>query len=303
MPNEHLFTHKEQEHVLQKIANPYSNTLPYDLHYPDDDWEERVKETSRLRREKRRTEILSKIKGNKRNSSEQSKQIDFVLWSSLLNSKEHVSYNKTIAKHTSIEESVLLGYFFQYKIRAILKYKWICFSSDDIESKTCLTQYQIRTTLQKWIGMGLIYNMRSGIPPLTWYLFDIEEINVYLCKIFEYTKQDDGTYRQEADGKIRFKNKEHKLKAKKAKGKKQYPDEWNEKLKEKIRRRDNYQCQNTKTKKHTSVLHVHHIDYDKSNCKDRNLITLCKECHSRVKGNKSAWKQFYTNIMKEKGYV
>ena len=63
-----------------------------------------------------------------------------------------------------------------------------------------------------------------------------------------------------------------------------YPLGWTNTFKEQIRYRDNYKCQmcgcpevECKVK-----LHVHHIDYDKNNLNTKNLISLCKSCHSKT---------------------
>lgn len=66
-----------------------------------------------------------------------------------------------------------------------------------------------------------------------------------------------------------------------------YPPEFNAKLKESIRERDNHICQRcgmTKEehyKKYNCNLDVHHIDHNKNNCKKSNLETLCKRCNIR----------------------
>lgn len=67
-----------------------------------------------------------------------------------------------------------------------------------------------------------------------------------------------------------------------------YPAEWNEKLRRKIRHRDGYKCQDcglylnpqTRDRKYERyALDVHHINGDKRNCSDSNLVTLCHSCH------------------------
>jgi len=66
----------------------------------------------------------------------------------------------------------------------------------------------------------------------------------------------------------------------------EYPSEWNYKLKKQIRKRDNYRCQVCGK----DAKCVHHIDYDKYNCKCVNLITLCMECHTKTTfGNRDYW--------------
>jgi len=41
------------------------------------------------------------------------------------------------------------------------------------------------------------------------------------------------------------------------------------------------------------VLTIHHIDYNKQNCKENNLITLCGSCNTRANFNRSYWVDFY----------
>jgi len=78
-----------------------------------------------------------------------------------------------------------------------------------------------------------------------------------------------------------------------------YTLEFNKELKEFIRQRDNYTCQNCgmTEEEHIivlgEVLTVHHIDYDKQNCKENNLMALCKQCNSRVNFNRNYWKSYF----------
>lgn len=81
---------------------------------------------------------------------------------------------------------------------------------------------------------------------------------------------------------------------------------WTEQLKESIRERDNYVCQ--LCKKHRiqfkQALHVHHIDYIKTNIFTFNLISLCNSCHGLTSHNKEYWKILFQQYLKEKyGYV
>lgn len=78
-----------------------------------------------------------------------------------------------------------------------------------------------------------------------------------------------------------------------------YSLEWTKELKEFIRNRDNYTCQNCgmTEEEHlmimNRVLSVHHIDYNKKNCKQDNLITLCHWCNLRANLNRDYWQNFY----------
>lgn len=64
-------------------------------------------------------------------------------------------------------------------------------------------------------------------------------------------------------------------------------------LKTKIRKRDNHTCQICGIPQNLCdrKLDVHHIDYDKQNCDEDNLISLCRNCHIKTNGNRSFWTQ------------
>lgn len=78
-----------------------------------------------------------------------------------------------------------------------------------------------------------------------------------------------------------------------------YPIEFNRTLREKIRTRDNHTCQLCGIVWETGKRHtVHHIDYNKSNCSETNLITLCNSCNLRVNFNRATWTQFFSEKIK-----
>lgn len=64
-------------------------------------------------------------------------------------------------------------------------------------------------------------------------------------------------------------------------------------IRKQIRQRDNYIC-NLCNKYGNEV---HHIDYDKQNCKEDNLITLCLRCHRKTNTNRTFW-QYYFDFFK-----
>ncbi len=76
-----------------------------------------------------------------------------------------------------------------------------------------------------------------------------------------------------------------------------YGIEFNKELKEKVRKRDNYTCQECdKTEKELKKkLCVHHIDYNKKNNKENNLISLCKKCHSKTNFKREDWTNYFEN--------
>jgi hypothetical protein len=79
----------------------------------------------------------------------------------------------------------------------------------------------------------------------------------------------------------------------------EYPSEFTDELKESIRKRDNYKCQNCgiTEEEHLivlgKVLHIHHVDYDKKNCNKNNLLTLCNQCNIRANSNRDYWIKIY----------
>lgn len=66
---------------------------------------------------------------------------------------------------------------------------------------------------------------------------------------------------------------------------------WTRIFRQSIRERDNHTCQICKL--NNNHLDVHHIDYNKLNCDIKNLISLCKKCHSKTNGNREYWINFF----------
>ena len=89
-------------------------------------------------------------------------------------------------------------------------------------------------------------------------------------------------------------------------GYKRYPILFNNRLKLKIRERDGFKCQCCRItekahfKRFKENLHVHHIDYNKQNCKEDNLITTCKLCNVNANFDRDYWFAYYTYIMENK---
>ena len=81
-----------------------------------------------------------------------------------------------------------------------------------------------------------------------------------------------------------------------------YPNEFRKK-RQRIIERDNNTCQlcsdmilNQTRKKH---LDVHHIDYNKKNNNEDNLITLCHFCNVSVNTDRKQWTNFFQNKIGE----
>jgi hypothetical protein len=84
-----------------------------------------------------------------------------------------------------------------------------------------------------------------------------------------------------------------------------YAFEFDNILKESIRQRDNYTCrkcgiQQKELNSYHKKLTIHHIDYNKCNCKNKNLISLCHGCNSQVNFNRDYWFAYFTYIMEIK---
>lgn len=77
-----------------------------------------------------------------------------------------------------------------------------------------------------------------------------------------------------------------------------YPQDWNDMLRDSIRQRDNYMCQECGIHQDEldgfhKRLSVHHIDYNKDNLNPNNLITLCVKCHTKTNYNREYWKEYF----------
>jgi len=74
-----------------------------------------------------------------------------------------------------------------------------------------------------------------------------------------------------------------------------YGRDFNNTLKERIRRRDKYLCQlcGVPQAECGRAMSVHHIDYDKENSDPVNLVSLCPVCHGRADRNRPHWTAFF----------
>ena len=82
-------------------------------------------------------------------------------------------------------------------------------------------------------------------------------------------------------------------------GTKDYPEGWNDTLKEMVRDRDGRVCQVCgKTEERNGVkLTVHHINYDKHDLSMINLIAVCIGCHGTMQVNRDYWQTRLTGFM------
>lgn len=74
-----------------------------------------------------------------------------------------------------------------------------------------------------------------------------------------------------------------------------YGLDFDNKLREQIRKRDGYRCQ--ECFRHQNELGyklpVHHIDFNKTNSIPENLIALCRNCHTQTNWNREDWTVYY----------
>ena len=80
-----------------------------------------------------------------------------------------------------------------------------------------------------------------------------------------------------------------------------YPKEFNFELKLKIRKRDNFTCclcrktEREELEELNRILCVNHIDFDKNNCNENNLNTLCLRCNVKINRERDYWTNYFNN--------
>jgi len=81
-----------------------------------------------------------------------------------------------------------------------------------------------------------------------------------------------------------------------------YPSEFTDYLRSKIRRRDNHECQCCKENVYRSKRgHVHHIDGNKQDCSENNLVLTCASCHGAIHGRSNLTSdkiEYYKSLLK-----
>lgn len=79
-----------------------------------------------------------------------------------------------------------------------------------------------------------------------------------------------------------------------------YSPDFTKVFREKIRARDGYICQLCGK---IGSLAVHHIDYNRMNTDQNNLISLCVSCHAKTNVKRSKWKGFFMERLQERECV
>lgn len=76
-----------------------------------------------------------------------------------------------------------------------------------------------------------------------------------------------------------------------------YGVEFNEKLREQVRERDNRKCVLCGGHDDDRKLQTHHIDYDKTNNDPSNLCSLCLSCHVKTNYNREHWRTILPSLI------
>lgn len=80
-----------------------------------------------------------------------------------------------------------------------------------------------------------------------------------------------------------------------------YCEQWRDSdYKESIKERDGYTCLNPVCNKNSHRLSIHHIDYNKKNCRPLNLITVCTSCNSIANFDRGWHKSWYQAIIERR---
>jgi hypothetical protein len=76
------------------------------------------------------------------------------------------------------------------------------------------------------------------------------------------------------------------------------PYPWNfREISRRIIARDHESCRSPVCSGGDRRLTTHHINYDKTDCRDENLITLCSSCNSKANFGRDKWQRLYEKMM------
>jgi len=75
-----------------------------------------------------------------------------------------------------------------------------------------------------------------------------------------------------------------------------YPSGFNYAIKQAIRERD-VVCQLCGNAEQKEAHSIHHINYQKEDLREENLVLLCRSCHSKTNTNRDHWQKVLTGLM------
>jgi len=81
-----------------------------------------------------------------------------------------------------------------------------------------------------------------------------------------------------------------------------YSPDFNKELKNKIALRDSEVCQLCGIITVNKLSHIHHIDYNKKNTQEDNLISLCHSCHSKTNHRREYFIKLFEWIVKKRDF-
>lgn len=88
-------------------------------------------------------------------------------------------------------------------------------------------------------------------------------------------------------------------------GREPYGQNWDNKFKRAIRKRDNQICMNCKIhrEKLSRALDIHHVNYNKKLTMPQNCISLCRKCHMLTNKDRTIWTKHFQDLLSNRyGY-
>lgn len=87
----------------------------------------------------------------------------------------------------------------------------------------------------------------------------------------------------------------------------EYCSEWQDsEYKADIRKRDKGMCLNLECPEFSSPhywmpekINIHHVNYNKKDCRPKNLISLCHRCNPRANFNRGKWQQYFQALLND----
>lgn len=113
-----------------------------------------------------------------------------------------------------------------------------------------------------------------------------------------YEELDDNFIKELKELKKSQEKKEEQLKVMTKFQKTEYSYKFTKLLKERIKKRDNYECQFPDCKSKDDLT-THHINFLKKDCQENNLITLCRKHNSFVNKieEREYWKTYFMGVV------
>ena len=150
------------------------------------------------------------------------------------------------------------------------------------ETRKKLSEYNLGKTYEQIYGEEKAEETRKKLSDSHKRLWENEE---YRKQRLEYFQSDEWKQIRSEAQKILWQNEKYREMMSDGDNESDYDKGWTEELREFIRQRDNFTCQEcgVTQDKLGRKLSVHHIDFNKQDCSEENLISLCNSCHALTK--------------------